>query len=211
MTRSIVADAIIETKIIAIIRERSEEDARREAERLLDAGIRVIEVSLSTPNALDAVRWMNDTLHQDGLHFGVGTVLEVDDVKRAADAQAGFIVSPISSTGMVEMSRQLGLVSVVGAMSPSECYAAASAGADFVKLFPARLWSPSGAKDLIQALPMLRLVPTGGVRLEDAAEWIKAGVVALGLGGALRSESSVEKLRGVVADVAGLTVGVQRA
>lgn len=211
MTSSAVAEAIVASRIIAIIRERLEEDARREAERLLEGGLRVIEVSLSTPNALGVVQWMNETLHRDGLYFGVGTVLGAEDVRRAADAGARFIVSPVSSNALIDTSKELALVSVVGAMSPSECHVAASAGADFVKLFPARLWSPSGVKDLLQALPMLRLVPTGGVGLDDAADWITAGAVAVGLGGALRRQSSVEQLRMTVARIAELSVGAQLA
>ena len=82
-----------------------------------------------------------------------------------------------------------------GAMTPSECFAAAADGSDFVKLFPARVWSPGGLKDLLQALPELRIVPTGGVSLEDADAWLDAGAAALGLGGALRQETSTSRLR----------------
>lgn len=123
-------------------------------------------------------------------------------MKRAVEASARFIVSPVFSTEMINASKELQLVSMVGAFTPIECLAAASAGADFVKLFPASLWDLSGVRNVMQALPMLRLIPTGGVRLSDAAEWMAAGAVAVGLGGTLRSQTSVQEFRDAVADIA---------
>jgi 2-dehydro-3-deoxyphosphogluconate aldolase/(4S)-4-hydroxy-2-oxoglutarate aldolase len=183
-----VASAILALKAIAIIREKDEKSARAEAIRLLGSGIRIVEVSLTTPGALDTIAWLQESEGDPDRHIGVGTVLTPADVDRAKSAGAEFIVSPISSPALLESARQHGLTSVVGALTPTECYNAATAGADFVKLFPATLWSPKEMAGMLQALPALRLVPTGGVTLETAPEWIASGAVALGLGGALRRE-----------------------
>jgi 2-dehydro-3-deoxyphosphogluconate aldolase/(4S)-4-hydroxy-2-oxoglutarate aldolase len=190
-----VTEAISHGRVVSIVRERSAADARAEVGRLVDAGARVIEVSLGTPGALDVVRWMVGEFAGRDVHFGVGTVRTVADVDAGADAGAAFAVSPLSNGAVVAAARARGLVGVFGAMTPSECYAAAADGSEFVKLFPARVWSPKGLKDLLQALPDLRIVPTGGVSIEDADAWLDAGAAALGLGGALRRERSARRLR----------------
>ncbi|HEU0256355.1 MAG TPA: bifunctional 4-hydroxy-2-oxoglutarate aldolase/2-dehydro-3-deoxy-phosphogluconate aldolase [Microbacteriaceae bacterium] len=203
---SSAAAAIRETKTIAIIREKSEEAARQEATRLLGCGVRVVEVSLVTPGALDVLRWMNDSLHSAGRHFGAGTVLTADDARAAKKAGAEFIVSPISSLALLGAAHEAGMTSVVGALTPTECHEAATGGADFVKLFPASLWSPKDMKGLLQALPTLRLVPTGGVTLDSATRWIEAGAVALGLGGTLRRAGDAA-VAALLADLAATSVG----
>lgn len=190
-----VIDAITRGRVVSIVRERSAPDARTEVLRLVKAGARAIEVSSGTPDALDVVRWMVDEFAGLGVQCGVGTVLTVDQVYAAADIGARFVVSPIGSNALVSAARGRGMVGVFGAMTPTECYAAAAEGAEFVKLFPARTWTPNGLRDLLQAMPNLRIVPTGGVSLDDADSWLAAGAVALGLGGTLRRESSAARLR----------------
>lgn len=190
-----VSEAIVRGRVVSIVREHSAADARTEVARLVDAGARVIEVSLGTPDALDVVRWMVGEFAGRDVHFGVGTVRTVADVDAGADAGATFAVSPVSNGALVAAARKRGLVGVFGAMTPSECSAAAADGSEFVKLFPARVWSPKSLKDLLQALPALKIVPTGGVTLDSAADWLGAGAVALGLGGALHRERSTSRLR----------------
>jgi len=136
------------------------------------------------------------------VHFGVGTVLTAQDVQDAAAAGAAFIVSPISSSGLVGAARQLGLASVVGALTPTECVTATDAGADLVKLFPAKIWAPYTVKALLQALPLLKLVPTGGMRMSDAQAWLAAGAVALGIGSGLREVGSAADTRRAIASLA---------
>ena len=195
-------EAITSTRVIAIVREHSADSAKREVDRLVAAGVRTIEVSLSTPGALDVAGWMAQTLSGDGLYFGVGTVLNARDVRDAASVGASFIVSPISSAGMVDACKELGLASVVGAMTPTECVAATEAGADLVKLFPAKNWSLDTLKGLLEALPFLKLVPTGGMRLSDAGAWLDAGAVAVGMGGGLRSGGGAAELRQAILSLA---------
>jgi 2-dehydro-3-deoxyphosphogluconate aldolase/(4S)-4-hydroxy-2-oxoglutarate aldolase len=185
MNNAVIA-AIAESRLIGIVRESTPAVARAEVCRLVDAGTRAIEVSLSTPDALSVVRWMRRDVAGDDVHIGVGTVLSPEQVDQAAEAGAEFVVSPISSTELLAATAALGLVSVVGCMTPTECFAAAAHGADFIKLFPASMWNTGSMRDLLQALPTLRLVPTGGVTVGNAREWLDAGAAALGAGGALR-------------------------
>jgi 2-dehydro-3-deoxyphosphogluconate aldolase / (4S)-4-hydroxy-2-oxoglutarate aldolase len=195
-------EAITSSRMIAIVREHSADSAKREVDRLVTAGVRAVEVSLSTPGALDVARWMADNLSGDGLYFGVGTVLTVQDVRDAASVGASFVVSPISSTGMVHACQDLGLASVMGAMTPTECVNATEAGADLVKLFPAKNWTLDTVKALLQALPFLKLVPTGGMRLSEAGAWLDAGAAAVGMGGGLRSGGPAEQLRNAIRSLA---------
>jgi 2-dehydro-3-deoxyphosphogluconate aldolase / (4S)-4-hydroxy-2-oxoglutarate aldolase len=196
-------DAITSSRIIAIVREHSADAAKREVDRLLAAGVRAIEVSLTTPGALDVAGWMmTNKANDDGVYVGVGTVLTAQDVRDAAAIGASFIVSPISSTGLIAACTELGLASVVGAMTPTECVAATDAGADLVKLFPAKNWTLGTLKGLLEALPFLRLVPTGGMRLTEARDWLDAGAVALGMGGGLRGEGSAAQLRRAILSIA---------
>lgn len=185
-----VVDAIARGRVVSIVREKTAADARVEARRLIDGGARVIEVSLGTPDAMEVVRWMVDEFAGDGVHCGLGTVLTPEQVAAAADAGARFVVSPIAGTTLVTAARHCGLVGIFGAMTPRECYEAAAAGSDFVKLFPARIWGQEGLRDMLQALPDLRIVPTGGVTVDAAEAWLSAGAAALGLGGSLRSQRS---------------------
>lgn len=196
--------AIAQSRLIGIVREPTAAAARAEAQRLLDAGIRAVEVSMSTPDALSVVEWLRERIPGDNVHVGAGTVLRADQVDRAADAGAEFIVSPISSGELLVATTARGLASVVGAMTPTECYDAVSSGADFIKLFPASMWNVSSMRDLLQALPTLRLVPTGGVTVANATEWLDAGAAAVGAGGALRRLSDPDRLadfiRGLAAE-----------
>ena len=194
--------AIESSRVVAIVREPSEDSAKREVDRLLSAGIKVIEVSLSTPGALNVARWMTDRLDGEGVHFGVGTVLTLRDVKATADTGSSFIVSPISRAILISTCKELGLASVVGAMTPTECVIAEDEGADLLKLFPATLWTLGALGGLLQALPKLRIVPTGGIGLSNAKSWLDAGATAVGLGSALRTTGPVSELRDALASLA---------
>lgn len=194
--------AIARSRLVGIVREPTAGAARAEAQRLVEAGIRAIEVSMSTPDALSVVQWLAEDVAGDEVYVGVGTVLRAEQVDRSADAGARFIVSPISSTQLLSATARRGLVSVVGAMTPTECHEAVSAGADFVKLFPASMWNVSSMRDLLQALPTLRLVPTGGITVDNARQWLDAGAAAVGVGGALRRVSDPHRLADFIRSVA---------
>ncbi len=184
MSKADVAAAVLDQRVIAIVRTASADSAREAAIALLDAGLRAVEVSLVTPGALDVVRDLVATGHPQA-HIGVGTVLRAREVTAAANAGAEFIVSPSFDSEVLGATLALGLLSVPGVATPSEAVRAKLLGADFQKLFPASAWSPAVMGDVLAALPDLGFIPTGGVSLDAAPAWIQAGAVAVGLGSAL--------------------------
>jgi 2-dehydro-3-deoxyphosphogluconate aldolase/(4S)-4-hydroxy-2-oxoglutarate aldolase len=181
-----VQQAVTEQRLIAIVRSDSAESAVRAGRSLLEAGVRCLEVSLVTPGAVDAIRALAAD-RPAGSHVGVGTVLSEAEAEAAAAAGATFVVSPTVDVAVIGRTKQLGLASFPGASTPTEACRAAGAGADAVKIFPASAWTPRVLRDVLTALPWLRTVPTGGVGYDDAADWIRAGAVAVGLGSTLTS------------------------
>jgi 2-dehydro-3-deoxyphosphogluconate aldolase/(4S)-4-hydroxy-2-oxoglutarate aldolase len=191
VSKADVAAAVLDQRVIAIVRTASADSAHGAATALLGAGLRAVEVSLVTPGALDVVRDLGGTCRTDA-HIGVGTVLRAREVTAAARAGAEFIVSPTFDSEVVGATLALGLLSVPGVATPSEAVRAKFFGADFQKLFPASAWSPAVMSDVLAALPDLGFIPTGGVSLDDAPSWVRAGAVAVGLGSALTRGSPDE-------------------
>lgn len=181
--RAAVVEVIRAQRVIAIIRADSPAAALASARVLLAGGLRAVEVSMATPKALDVVAELRN--QDDEGMIGVGTVLDTQAARDALSAGARFLVSPVLPAGVIDIAHRHGAAVVPGVMTPSEALAAHGQGADLIKLFPGSLWSPRSLRDLLQALPQLPLVPTGGIALDDAVEWIRAGAVALGMGGSL--------------------------
>jgi 2-dehydro-3-deoxyphosphogluconate aldolase/(4S)-4-hydroxy-2-oxoglutarate aldolase len=173
--------AIRGQRVLGIVRATDRRAAESTAAALLDAGLEAVEVSLTTPDALGAI----ETLSADGRLVGAGTVLDGPSADAALRAGACFLVSPVLSSEVIACGRRAGAAVVAAAATPTEALRALELGADLVKLFPARTWSPPAVADMLQALPQLPLVPTGGISLSAAPEWIAAGAVAVGIGGAL--------------------------
>ena len=199
-----IVQAIREQRVLGILRSADARTAVAAGELLMRAGIRAVEVSLTTPSALDAIAKLRTQL-PSGCHLGVGTVTTPEQVRDAEAAGAQFVVSPNMDVRVIETSVELGLTSIPGAGTASEALQARSAGADLVKLFPASTWSPGAVKDLLTALPDLPLVPTGGIGLDEAVRWIRSGAVAVGLGGALlrgEPEESAARIKDLLAQLA---------
>jgi 2-dehydro-3-deoxyphosphogluconate aldolase/(4S)-4-hydroxy-2-oxoglutarate aldolase len=176
--------AILRQRVLGIVRATDADAAREAGEALLAAGLEAVEVSLTTPDALGAIAALADA----GRMVGAGAVLDADAARAALSAGAGFLVSPVLAEDVVETGRRAGAAVVAAAATPTEALRALERGADLVKLFPARTWSPAAVADLLQALPQLPLVPTGGIAPETARDWIAAGAVAVGIGSALTPE-----------------------
>ena len=168
--------------LVAILRAASDAGLVDACRAMADGGLTVAEVPLTTPHALEVVSRIADELGGRVL-IGTGSVLDADGVKRSADAGARFIVSPITKAEVIEASHDLGLPCLPGALTPTEVRAAWELGADIVKVFPAhRLGGPAYIRELLAPLPHLKLMPTGGVRLEGVGDWLQAGAVCLGVG-----------------------------
>jgi len=185
MDKQTVRDRIVEIGIVPVVRASSPAEARMAAEAVCKGGIPIVEVTMTVPGALDVIRDLANS-SASGILIGAGTVLNAEAARRCLDAGAQFLVSPGLNLPTVELARREGKLIMAGALTPSEVMAAWEAGADFVKIFPC---GQVGGVKYIQALkgpfPQIPLVPTGGVNLTTAAQFIEAGVAALGIGGEL--------------------------
>ncbi|WAP51850.1 bifunctional 4-hydroxy-2-oxoglutarate aldolase/2-dehydro-3-deoxy-phosphogluconate aldolase [Arthrobacter sp. ATA002] len=176
--------ALLDTRLIAILRAADASRAEAVAETLIENGVRSLELTLTTVGALDVLARLAARLGTD-IDLGMGTVLTVDDVNRAADAGACFVVSPTVDTDVVSAAQARGLASYPGALTPTEIATAWSAGATAVKLFPGGALGPSYLSAVRAPLPNIPIIPTGGVALQDIPLWLKAGARAVGLGSPL--------------------------
>jgi 2-dehydro-3-deoxyphosphogluconate aldolase/(4S)-4-hydroxy-2-oxoglutarate aldolase len=171
-------------RVIAIVRLSEPGAAVRAGQELAEAGLDSVEVTLTTPGALDAIATLRAEL-AGSCRVGAGSVRTPADVTAARDAGAEFLVTPTTRVEVLEQAEAAGLPVVCGAFTPTEVDVAWSSGAALVKLFPANVAGPSYVRELLAPLPDVPLVPTGGVRPESLAEWAAAGAVAVGAGGAL--------------------------
>lgn len=179
-----VFDAIAEQGVIAIVRADDAAEAETQVRRLMGAGIAATEVSLVTPDAVEVIRRAKQAA-APGSFVGAGTVLDAAEADAVIAAGADFLVSPTLDLDVVAAAIEAGIDVFPGVFTPTEAIAAIRGGAKAVKLFPASLWGPGGLRDLRASLPWLHVVPTGGVHLADAGDWIRAGAMALGVGSAL--------------------------
>lgn len=178
-----LAAAVVAQRVVGIVRAADPGTASRTVDALAEGGLQVLEVSLTTPGALDVVR--DAVVRHPGLLVGAGTVLDEPSARLAVLAGARFLVSPALDPAVLRVAHRYGVVAVPGAGTPTEVVRALELGADLVKLFPASAHGPGAVAALLQALPQAPLVPTGGVTTQDAPDYVRAGAVAVGMGGSL--------------------------
>ncbi len=183
---------ICDCGVVAVVRTDTSEELVDVSKALKEGGIDVIEITMTTPNALQVIADVAKAMGGEVL-VGVGSVLDPETARAAILAGAEFIVAPTYSPAVVEMAHRYGCSVTPGAFTPNEVLAAWEGGADMVKIFPARVGGPNYMKDLRAPMPQLKLVPTGGVDITNAAEFIKAGAAALGVGSALVKKDAVKK------------------
>jgi 2-dehydro-3-deoxyphosphogluconate aldolase/(4S)-4-hydroxy-2-oxoglutarate aldolase len=182
--RSAVAARIEHEGAIAVLRLADAGAVPPVVAALRRGGIRVIELTMTVPDALRVLRAQADSLPSD-MVLGAGTVLDAATARDAIDAGARFVVSPVFRPALIEECHRHDVVMMPGCYTPTEILDAADAGAALVKVFPATSLTPSFIRDLHAPLPTLKLVPTGGVTLRNAGEWVRAGAAAVGLGSGL--------------------------
>lgn len=187
MTKTQILQRLLDPGIIAIIRADSSEQLVEAAGALLAGGVTAMEVTMTTPNALEVVKAVTQRFG-DRVLMGVGSVIDVPTVDAAVAAGAEFIVTPVTKPEVIAAANRLEKPIASGAFTPTECLLAHESGADFVKLFPAEFNGPAYVKTLLAPLPQLRIVPTGGVTPQTAGAFLAAGSVALGVGSALVSK-----------------------
>jgi 2-dehydro-3-deoxyphosphogluconate aldolase/(4S)-4-hydroxy-2-oxoglutarate aldolase len=185
MDKQKVRDRIIEIGIVPVVRASSAGEACVAADAVCQGGIPIVEITMTVPGAVEVIRELVKNCASDVL-IGAGTVLKPETARRCLDAGAQFLVSPGLNLKTVELAVREGKLIMAGALTPTEVITAWDAGADFVKIFPCgQVGGAKYIKALKGPLPQIPLVPTGGVNLSTAAEFIEAGAAALGIGGEL--------------------------
>jgi len=185
MDRQQVRDKIVEIGVVPVVRASSPAEALLAAQAVCDGGIPIVEITMTVPGAVDVIRELRKSA-LSGVLVGAGTVLDAEAARRCLDAGAEFLVSPGLNVSTVEFAAREGKLIMAGALTPTEVITAWNAGADFVKVFPCgQVGGAKYIKALKGPLPQIPLVPTGGVNLNTAAEFIEAGSAALGIGGEL--------------------------
>jgi 2-dehydro-3-deoxyphosphogluconate aldolase/(4S)-4-hydroxy-2-oxoglutarate aldolase len=182
--RHATLERLLQTGVVAVIRANSGKQLVEVCRALGRGGVVACEITMTTPGALEAIAAASRELGDDAL-IGAGSVFDGTTARAVISAGAKFVFSPVLDRESIEIAHNHGCVAVPGALSPSEIFAAWSAGADLVKVFPANHFGPQYFRDIHGPMPQVKLTPTGGVDLSTAAAWIKAGAVAVGVGSAL--------------------------
>ncbi len=185
MNKDQVLKRICDTGVVAVVRAENPEQAVKIADSCIQAGISAIEITFTVNGALDVIKKLAESYSSDKMLIGAGTVLDPETARAAILAGARFIVSPCLNTEVVKLCSRYQVACMPGAMTVKEAVEAMEAGADIIKIFPGELFGPAIIKAFRGPLPQARFMPTGGVSIDNAADWIKAGSVALGIGGNL--------------------------
>ena len=189
-------DKLLTEKMMTLVRCNTQAQGQEMADALVDAGVKVIEITLTTPGALKIIEKL---LKNKDLLVGAGTVRTVKDVKKVEAIGARFIVSPDTNEDVITATKKLKLVSMPGVSTPTEVGIAVDAGADILKLFPASVLGPAHLKSIREPFPNNRWCPTAGVTLESIPKWFEAGADLVGLGGPLTKDGAAGVRNNVLA------------
>ena len=177
--------------VVAVVRLSDLSTAVDVTKALIAGGVSAVEFTFTNPKAAAAIEAVKNAVGDEG-YIGAGTVLDPETARIAILAGAEYIVTPTTKVATIEMCNRYGIPTVIGAFTPTEMLTATESGAAYIKVFPATLGGPRYFKEVLAPLPHLRLIPSGGVSLENAGDYIKAGAVAVGIGGNLVDKASVE-------------------
>jgi 2-dehydro-3-deoxyphosphogluconate aldolase/(4S)-4-hydroxy-2-oxoglutarate aldolase len=209
MTKQQVRNKIVEIGIVPVVRAASAQQAMQAAAAVCAGGIPIVEITMTVPGAIEVITQLAKSMGND-LLIGAGTVLDAEAAARCIDAGAEFLVSPGFDLATVQFAKQQGKLIMAGALTPTEVITAWKAGSDFVKIFPCgTVGGAKYIKALKAPLPQVPMVPTGGVNLDTAADFIRAGADALGIGGELVSAAACKSGNlSIVTDAARLYVDI---
>ena len=191
MTRAEIRNIIIQKKVVAVVRMKNPEQLLHVINAIMAGGVTGIELTMTIPNAIQSIELAAKEFGDDIL-LGVGSVTDSSVAIDAVNAGAKFVVSPIYKPDVVATVIEKNLVVIPGAFTPTEIQTAYEKGADFVKIFPADNLGMSFIKSIKAPLPHLKVIPTGGVTLENAIDWINHGASAVGIGSALVDNNAIE-------------------
>jgi 2-dehydro-3-deoxyphosphogluconate aldolase / (4S)-4-hydroxy-2-oxoglutarate aldolase len=189
--RAAVTAQIEALGIVAVIRLKDPAKLQASIDAMAEGGVRALEVTMTVPGAVELIRGLARAL-PSGFLLGAGTVTDTATARAVIDAGASFVVGPVFRPDVIAACHERDVPVMPGCLTPTEILAAHDAGADIVKLFPATMLGPQFVKDVRAPLPQVKLMPTGGVTLDNAGEWIRAGAVAVGLGSALLDSVAID-------------------
>src|SRR4030042_5708340 len=193
MEKREVFNRMISEGLVPVIRFTSAQEAIDVADAVKEGGVHFIEITMSVQGAIDVIKELT-VKYRDEIVMGAGTVLDPETGRAALLAGAQFIVSPTLNLDLIQLAHRYGAIIIPGAMTPTEILTAWNAGAHMVKVFPPDQWGgPEYLKAIKGPLPQVLLVPTGGVNLQNAGAFIKAGAVALGVGGELVDKKALQE------------------
>jgi 2-dehydro-3-deoxyphosphogluconate aldolase/(4S)-4-hydroxy-2-oxoglutarate aldolase len=191
MSRLAVVQGIEQTGVVAVIRMKEADKLRHVIDALLEGGVRSLELTMTVPGAIGLIEQLSRNLPGEFL-LGAGTVLDPETARQVILAGAKYIVAPVLNLDTIKMCHRYDVAAMPGCFTPTEILTAWEAGADVVKVFPATALGPAYFKDVRAPMPQIRMMPTGGVTMANAGEWIKAGAVAIGVGSALVDTKAIE-------------------
>lgn len=192
MTKPEIINHLLSPGVIAIIRSDSSDQLVSAAEALCEGGVTAMEVTMTTPNALQTIGDVTAKL-KDRMLVGVGTVLDGETCRAAILAGAEFVVTPVTKPEVIRMANRYGKPIASGAFTPTEALLGYESGADFIKLFPADQLGPGFIRNILAPLPMLQIIPTGGVNPENIGDFLRAGSVAVGVGSTLIRKDALKR------------------
>ena len=183
--------AIERAGVVAVIRMKDPAKVQAVVDAIAAGGVHAIEVTMTVPGAVELIKTLAPRM-PSGFLFGAGTVLDPETAIQVIDAGAQFVVSPVFRRSMIAACHDRDVPVTPGCFTPTEILDAWDAGADIVKVFPATALGPGYIKDVRAPLPQVKLMPTGGVTVDNAGEWIAAGAVAVGVGSALLDAKAID-------------------
>jgi 2-dehydro-3-deoxyphosphogluconate aldolase/(4S)-4-hydroxy-2-oxoglutarate aldolase len=210
--RRALVEQVERSGVVAIIRMKDPGKVRAVFDAIGEGGVRVIEVTMTVPGAVELIRQLAASL-PEGFVLGAGTVVDAETARRVIDAGARFVVSPVFRREVVAACHAQDAAVMPGCFTPTEILDAWDMGADIVKVFPATALGPTFIKDVRGPLPHVKLMPTGGVTLDNAGDWIRAGAVAVGVGTALLDTAAIAggNYAALRANAAKIVAGVRAA
>ena len=185
-----ILNKIINNKVIAVIRSTTSDDLSPFIDLIVESGMNSIEITLTTPNALSVIKQLK-SYYKGSILIGAGTVTDLDSAKKALDVGAEYIVTPVLNMEVIDYVKKSRFPVISGAFSPTEIYNSFHAGSDMIKIFPANLLGIENFKSIQVIMPKLTLMPTGGISMENAREWLNAGADVLGIGSSLINDQII--------------------
>lgn len=192
MSRLKILEEILKRKAVAVLRVKEENKLQNVIEAIYAGGVSVAEITMTVPNAIQLIEKMSEKLDKD-IIIGVGSVLNSKTAEDAIKAGAKYVVSPIFKKEIVDTAHKFDVPAMPGCFTPTEIYTAFEYEADIVKVFPADVVGMEFFKAILAPMPHLKLMPTGGVSLTNAGDWLKAGACAVGIGSALLDKKAIQE------------------